>query len=145
MDAIALLQQDHVDARKAMEEIGYSAAPNKKKLFADLKNQVEMHDIIEKNIFYPAMQADSRTKALPAWDKAAHAAVDKSMKELSELDPEDKGWTAAFNDLRGHLLKHVQAEEIGLFIQVRQIMSSTELNGIGHKMTTERERLVKSL
>lgn len=141
MDALKLLEQDHQDTKTAVDAVGWSRTPKRKELFLALKRGIDIHESIEKNIFYPAMLADARTKALAGWDKEAHSLVDKSLKELTELSSEDPAWTGAFNALRGHLLKHVIDEEDELYKKVRGALGVEELNAIGHKMTTERERL----
>ena len=145
MDAIKLLEQDHLDTKKAMEEIGWSSAPKKRELFMAFRRGVEVHDAIEKNILYPALRASAKTEHLAGWNEASHAAVDKALTHLEALGADDeKGWITEFNVVRGHLLKHVQDDETVLFAGIRKALDTAELEAIGHKMTTERERLLKS-
>jgi hypothetical protein len=144
MDAIKLLQDDHIVIKRDMEEIGESADFRKRDLFQALKRKLEVHDGIMQNIFYPSMMADARTSALIGHGQASHQAVEDDVAQLDALCGEDRGWTPAFNALRQHLVKRLLPEESDLLLQLRVALGTDELHWVGHKMTTERERMLKS-
>jgi hypothetical protein len=144
MDAIKLLQDDHFVIKRDMDEIGGSADCRKRDLFQALKRTIKVHDGLMQNIFYPSMMADARTSALIGHGQASHLAVEEDVAQLDTLHGEDRGWTPAFNALRQHLVKRLLAEESELLLQLRLALGTDELHGVGHQMTTERERMLKS-
>src|SRR5271165_5181074 len=115
MDAVRFLEEDHSVAQKAMEEIALSSPGRKKELFNALRRGIEVHDTVEMNILYPWMRSNPNTSAFAGWNEQSHLLVNKAMDRLGELPADDQGWNNAFNELRGHLLKHAQAEESELF------------------------------
>jgi ABC-type iron transport system FetAB ATPase subunit len=144
MDAVKFLEEDHLATQTAMEQIALSQPTHRKELFKALRRGVEVHDTVEKNILYPWMLSNPKTAALAHWNVQSHLLVDKAMDRLEALPVEDKGWTVAFNELRVHLLKHAQNEDVSVFKKITELSTGEERNTIGHKMTTERERLLKS-
>jgi hypothetical protein len=144
MNAIKLLEEDHLNIKRDVEEIGWSTPPMKRRLFDKLKVRLEVHDTIVKNIFYPSLLADPKTAALPGRDEEACKAMGRVLGVLSSLPGEDKAWTPTFNMLREHLAKNILAKETEISGRVQGALSAGEINSIGHRMATERERLLQS-
>ncbi len=145
MNAIEILMKEHVGAKKAMEEVSKSPLEARKKIFSALKHELEAHDRIEEEIFYPAVKAHPKAGGLGTTDKAAHVAVEKALAELDQLKVEDLTWTPKFNAMRKSLLAHVADEEGRLFVAVREVLSPIELNQLGEKMAAEKVKLLKPL
>jgi len=140
MDAIGILEKDHQDARKVLEEISGSSGLKKKKLFDALKRELELHNAIEERIFYPAVLANAKTAGLPAQDAKAHKVVEDALEQLAKMPVEDPNWTRDFNAMQDKLLKHVSDEEKIFFVKIREILGATELVELGEKMLTAKDQ-----
>jgi hemerythrin superfamily protein len=144
MDAIEQLVKDHADAKKAMDVIEQSWGDKKLELFKALKIDLEIHNGIEEDVFYPAVRLKPSASALGGQDQQAHAAVEQALDRLSQLLIDDPDWIPSFNAMREKLLKHVGDEETVYFQKVREALTSDELHGLGRRMAAERERLHKA-
>jgi len=140
MDAIAMLEKDHKGAKKVLEEIAKSTGAKRKTLFTALKGELEAHDRLEEEVFYPAVQANPKAAGFALQDKQAHVAVEAALAKLASLPVDDLSWTPTFNAMKQQLLKHVADEETNIFVKIRKLLSTTELTALGEKMKTEKER-----
>jgi hypothetical protein len=144
MDAIQLLETDHKNAKKVMEQIAASPPAKKKAIFSNLKRELEEHDSIEENIFYPAVLSNPRTAGFQAQDKEAHKVVEEALRQLEDLEVEDADWIPTFNAMQTRLLNHVADEENNLFLRIRGVLTQTELDALGVRITLEKERRLKA-
>jgi hemerythrin superfamily protein len=144
MEATAMLEKDHKNAKQAMEEILKSTGAKKKQMFESLKGELELHDSIEEDIFYPALKSHPKVADFPAMDKSAHQWVEGALGQLSKLPIEDSSWDANFKAIQEKLLKHVADEEGTIFVRVREVLSADELNQLGERMLNEKKILLKT-
>jgi iron-sulfur cluster repair protein YtfE (RIC family) len=144
MNAIDLLEKDHQGAKKVLGEISQLSGTKKKELFSALKHELETHDRIEEDIFYPAVLAHPNASALSAGDKAAHEAVETALDKLAGMKIDDPNWAPAFNAMQAKLVAHIKDEETNLFVKIRKALSPAELDALGVKMSAEKERLLKA-
>src|SRR5438046_1436343 len=97
MDALALLKDDH-DRVKTMlselEETTERAVKTRTETFAKLREDLEVHETIEEEIFYPALKefAEAKEIVLEAYEE--HDVVDTILGELEQTPVEDETWAA---------------------------------------------------
>jgi hemerythrin superfamily protein len=144
MNAIEMLEQDHQGAKKVMEDILISSGTKKKQLFTALMHELEVHDSIEEEIFYPAVLSNPKTASFPAQDVEAHRSVEAALARLAKLSVEDPAWTPSFSAMRSALLKHVDDEEKVFFVKIREVLSAAELDALGVKMKSAKEKHLKA-
>lgn len=140
MDAIEMLEKEHAGARKAMEAVAAAPVELRMKLFGELKRELEMHDRIEEEIFYPAAQSFAKTADLPAQDSAAHRQVEDALAILAGFDAKAPQWSIDFSAMQQKLLLHIADEEGRFFPRIREAMSASELGLLGGRMAMERQR-----
>lgn len=140
MNAIDLLEKDHAGAKKAMNQLPALKGAEKKALFMTLKGELELHDRIEEDIFYPAVVAHPGCAGLSAGDKAAHASVEAALAKLEKLAIEDASWQPTFDGMQKKLSEHIADEEGNLFVKIRQAIKGPELDALGAKMAAEKDR-----
>lgn len=143
MDAIEMLKSEHKGAKRAMEQILKSPTVRIRRLFEALSKELETHDRIEEQIFYPAVLSHPKASAFPAMDKKAHLEVEAALKSLEKLAVESKEWIPAFKVMQEKLLKHVSDEENNFFVAIRASLNSAELNELGEKMKNGKKDFVK--
>jgi hemerythrin superfamily protein len=143
MDAIEMLKKEHKGAKALMEEIIQASGAKRKKLFETLKGELEIHDRVEEQVFYPAVKNNPNASTFPAVDKLAHETVESALAALEKLPVDDKNWLDSFKAMQKALLAHVADEETRLFVTIRTILSNDELNQVGERMKAAKEKMVR--
>lgn len=72
MEAIKLLKQDHEEVKKIMEKLDSTTergVKTREQLFTKLKSEMQVHETIEEEIFYPSRcsKPPARCSASPSW------------------------------------------------------------------------------
>ena len=137
MDAFTLLKKDHKTVAGLMDKIEETterAVKGREELFAQLKNELDIHARIEETILYPVLE-----KAEPTHDISLEAYEEhKVVKQLlSELESEPKNaeeWTAKFTVLKENVEHHVEEEEGEMFTKARKVLSEEELEELGRRL-----------
>ena len=96
MDAITLLKHDHEDVKKMLAELDDTterAVKTREQTFTKLKAELEVHEAIEEEIFYPALKEHPKTKDIALEGYEEHHVVDTVMGEMLELPVSDETWT----------------------------------------------------
>jgi hypothetical protein len=143
MNAIDFLEKDHTGAKKVLGQISASSGAKKQELFTALKGELELHDKIEEEIFYPSVLSHPNAAGLSAGDEKAHRAVEAALAKLAKLPIEDAAWTPAFNAMQASLVAHIADEEGDLFVKIRQAVSAADLEALGVKMSAKKESELK--
>ena len=97
MDAIAMLKEDHVKVKRLLTELESTTERGVKtrtELFATIKGELTVHEIIEEEIFYPELRAHPKAKDIVLEGYQEHHVVDLLMGELEALDVTDETWGA---------------------------------------------------
>jgi hemerythrin superfamily protein len=144
MDAIEILKAEHKGAKGLMEEIVKATGTNRKQLFEKLMGELQAHDRIEEDVFYPAVAANPKCASLPSADKKAHVTVEALLARLQALPVDDQAWITQFTAMQRKLLAHVSDEETRYFVQIRAVLSTAELNALGEKMKASKKKLVSA-
>ncbi len=138
MDAIALLEEDHRKMRQLLKEgaeSGTGQEPRREELFATIRKEMEVHERIEEEIFYPALKAHPKARATVLEGFEEHHVVDEVMGELARTDVTDERWAAKFAVMTENIEHHISEEEETMFVQARRAFDSEELRELGARMT----------
>ncbi len=137
MDAISLLKSDHDKVKKMLAEgeaTTERATKTRSDLFTALKRELEIHERIEEEIFYPALKQHPKTRELALEGYEEHHVVDQILGELGQTDTADETWAAKFSVAKENLEHHIEEEEGEMFRAVRQGFSREELEALGERM-----------
>ena len=139
MDAFKLLKTDHQKVSDLFKRIESGSGQAKAQLFAQLKNELDVHAHIEEAIFYPALEnkEPSRDITLEAYEE--HKVVKDLLAELA-AGPLNEEWDAKLTVLKENVEHHVEEEEGELFSKARQVLSSNQINELGDQMQAEKAR-----
>lgn len=144
MNAIQLLEQDHVELRKLLDELSETGgAKAREQLFEKVKKQLTLHEIIEEEIFYPALKEHPKAKEIVLEGYEEHGVVDTIMGELAELPTSDETWGAKFKVMKENIEHHVEEEEGEMFDQARSVFDEQELVELGDMMGRRREEALE--
>jgi len=144
MNAITLLKQDHEDVKKMLSDLDDTterAVKTREQTFTKLKADLEVHEAIEEEIFYPALKEHPKTKEIALEGYEEHHVVDTVMGEMLELPVSDESWTAKFTVMKENLEHHIEEEEGEMFKQARQVFDDAELEDLGNRMEMRKKEL----
>ncbi|MEA2621018.1 MAG: hypothetical protein QOC97_1791 [Chloroflexota bacterium] len=146
MDAITMLEQDHVRVKELLAELETTTERGVKtrgELFAKIKGELTVHEIIEEEIFYPELKAHPKAKDIVLEGYQEHHVVDLLMGELEALDVSDETWGAKATVMKENIEHHIEEEEGEMFKSARQVFDRAELLDLGERME-RRKRSAKS-
>jgi hypothetical protein len=137
MDAIALLKADHEKMKGLLNELEATTERGVKtrtELFATIKGELTLHEIIEEEIFYPELKAHPKAKDIVLEAYEEHHVVDLLMGELEALDVGDETWGAKALVMKENVEHHMEEEEGDMFKKARQVFEAAELDELGQRM-----------
>ena len=142
MDAIALLKADHDKVKDLLAELESTTERGVKtrtELFATIKGELTVHEIIEEEIFYPELKAHPKAKDIVLEGFEEHHVVDLLMGELEALDVSDESWGAKALVMKENVEHHIEEEEGEMFKTARQVFDRDELVDLGDRMAARKE------
>jgi hemerythrin superfamily protein len=134
MDALELLKQDHAKVKKLFDKAETADDREQKRIFSQIKTELEIHAQIEENIFYPAMQRYDELKELVAESLKEHSGMKTLLQQMVTLsDRED--FQDKLEELIDDVEHHAEDEEEGkMFPKVRELVGANELQKLGAQL-----------
>ena len=145
VDAISLLKQDHDKVKKVLSDLDATterAVKTREELFTKVKHELQVHEAIEEEIFYPALKEHPKAKDLVLEAYEEHNVVDMVMAEIEEVSFEDERWGAKLTVMKENVEHHIEEEETEMFKQARQVFDSQELEDLGQRMEIRKKELM---
>ena len=136
-DPIALLESDHrrfEDLMKKGEETTERAVKSRKALLDTLTAALDVHELIEEKVLYPALKPHSETRDIVLEGFQEHHVADLIVKELHDVATDDEQWGAKFKVLKENIEHHIEEEEGPMVRTARGVMSRAELIELGRQM-----------
>jgi hypothetical protein len=136
-DPIALLESDHrrfEDLMKKGEETTERAVKGRTALLDTLTAALDVHELIEEKILYPALKPHAETRDIVLEGFQEHHVADILVKELHQVAKDDEQWGAKFKVLQESLEHHIKEEEGTMFPGARRVLSAEELKELGARM-----------
>jgi hypothetical protein len=137
MDALTMLKTDHDKVKDLLEDLDATTERGVKtraELFATLKGELTVHEIIEEEIFYPALKSHPKAVDIVLEGYEEHHVVDVLMGELESLDVSDETWGAKASVMKENIEHHIEEEEGDMFKKARQVFDRQELVDLGDRM-----------
>ena len=127
MDALKLLKQDHDEVKRCCRaRARRPSAPRRPatELFAELKSELEVHEAIEEEIFYPALKEHPKAKEIVLEGYEEHHVVDMVMAEIEGARVERRDLEAKFTVMKENLEHHIEEEEGEMFPQAEKVFDA---------------------
>ena len=137
MDAISMLKTDHDKVKGLLTELESTTergVKTRQELFSTIKGELTVHEIIEEEIFYPALKSHPKAQDIVLEAYEEHHVVDLLMGELEALDVSDETWGAKATVMKENIEHHIEEEEGEMFKQARQVFERQELEDLGAQM-----------
>ncbi|MBA2719179.1 MAG: hemerythrin domain-containing protein [Chloroflexi bacterium] len=148
MDAITLLKADHDKVKKLLTELETTTERGVKiraELFSTIKGELTVHEIIEEEIFYPALKSHPKAKDIVLEGYEEHHVVDVLMAELEQLDVTDETWGAKALVMKENIEHHIEEEEGEMFTKARSVFDRQELTDLGTRMAARKTSAQREL
>jgi hypothetical protein len=137
MDALRLLKDDHDKMRQLLTELESTTergVRTREELFSRIKGELTIHEVIEEEIFYPALKEHPKAKDIVLEGYEEHHVVDTVMAELEGLPVDDERWGAKAKVMQENVEHHMEEEEGEMFQKARQVFDREELEDLGTRM-----------
>jgi hemerythrin-like domain-containing protein len=144
-DAIELLKADHKkvqDLFKKFEKVKDDEEASNE-LIRTACMELQIHDKIETEIFYPALEAqadEDELEDLLGEAQVEHETVRELIEKLEGIEGDSRQQHAHFKVLMEYVKHHVKEEEQEMFPQLKS-MKSLDLQALGDEMTQRQTEL----
>jgi hemerythrin superfamily protein len=139
MDALSLLQRDHLLVKDLLKKMDEEEDPDQlTSMFEQLVDELGIHERIEEEIFYPALQKlpKAREDVLEAFEE--HHLVDEIVTEM-DVETDDEKWKAKFTVMKENIEHHIRDEEEKLFPKAQELLGPEKLGALGSRMADLKE------
>lgn len=141
-DPIALLEADHRRFESLFEQ-GAATTPRAVKrrasLLAALTAELNVHELIEEKVLYPALASVKAARAIVLEGTQEHHVADVLLKELHRMPKSDERWGAKLKVLQESIEHHIEEEERRMFPIARGTLDREALHALGVKMRALRK------
>lgn len=144
-DPLALLMADHEEVSNLFEqfETALEDESGNLQLLADqICRELEVHTVLEEEIFYPALRQHPALEALVEESLAAHGEVKDAIERIRGMDATDPEFGPTMLQLMDEVDRHVSEEENVLFPQVEEHLPE-QLGALAERLEM-RQRELKS-
>jgi hypothetical protein len=147
MDALELLAQDHESVKQLFEQAEAAEEDKeKRKIFKQIKKELDTHARIEESIFYPAMQQHEELKDMVLESLEEHKQIKKLLREIDRLGKTSDRFEPKLKVLEENVQHHAEEEEEGkMFPKVRELVDAAELESMADELqAAKRQRQRKA-
>jgi hemerythrin-like domain-containing protein len=140
MNAIDMLEQDHIRVRDLLKQLSESSDRALKKrsdLLSKLDMELTIHTRLEEEILYPAFKdAGAKEQDIMYYEaKEEHRTVDSLvLPDLKETDPGTPEFAGRVKVCKELLEHHIEEEETEMFPQAEELLGKERLEEIGAQM-----------
>ena len=141
MNALDLLSEDHKKVKELFQEAENAEGKERKKLFGQIKQELETHTRIEETIFYPAVQQYEELQDMVLESLEEHKQVKTLLKEMDGLATDSDKFEPKLKVLMENVEHHAEEEEEGkMFPQLRDLMDEQELEDLGAELDAAKHK-----
>ena len=138
-----MLKEDHDKVKGLLEKLGRTTergVKTRQQLFSRINAELTVHEIIEEEIFYPALKEHPKAKDIVLEGYEEHNVVDTIMGEMKRTPFDDETWGAKAKVMTENIEHHIEEEEGEMFKQARAVFERTEaLRDLAARMAARRK------
>ena len=143
-DAIALLRADHKNVSDMFDEYerrkGRLSPDKKLEMVQTICRELEVHTMIEEEIFYPAARQVVKEEDLLDEAMIEHGSAKELIRQLQDGQPGDELYDARVKVLGEYVKHHVKEEQGKLFPMVQK--SRLDTRGLGEELMRRKQELM---
>jgi iron-sulfur cluster repair protein YtfE (RIC family) len=144
MKATDMLRKDHAKVAKLFERFeSAKKGLTKRKIFEEIRAELDVHAKLEEAVFYPAVRAirDVQGRSLVQESLEDHADVRKRLAEMSGTVSDDEDFEDKVDVLREEVERHVEEEQDEMFPLVEEHFGDARLQELGQQMAARKPAL----
>jgi hypothetical protein len=139
-DAIAMLKRDHDTVKDLFDQFENSdSRPERHKIAMKALLELEVHTILESEIFYPAIRPQLDHDVMNEADEEHHVAR-VLMDELEKMKGNEEHYDAKFKVLAESVRHHIKEEESEMLPKARDL--SIDFDALGARMMERKQELL---
>jgi hemerythrin superfamily protein len=125
MDIYSLIKKDYQEVANLFRRLkaAESFSETSEQLFAQLREELELHAHAEERVWYPALREAEGTQELVEEALDDHELVQDLLDELAASRMDDEVWNEKLEVLEEHVKDHIGEEEGDIFDVARQLFS----------------------
>ncbi len=142
-DAITLLKEDHKKVKDIFEQFEKAKSDDKKHELAEQAlKELEIHTVIEEEIFYPAAREALGEEGSDILDESEeeHRVAKTLVEDLKQNHQNDEHFEAKFTVLAENVRHHIKEEEGEMFPDIRE--TDLDLKMLGEQMMARKQELM---
>ena len=145
MDALELLKTDHKTVKQLFKKAeGNNNEKQQKKLFEQIKTELETHTHIEETVFYPAVAKIDELKDMVLESLEEHKQVKTLLREMENLTEDSEKFEPKLKVLMENVEHHAEEEEEGkMFPKVRKLMDTETLEQLGEELEAAKDKQLR--
>ena len=141
MNAVTMLEDEHKTMRGLLDQLESTTergVKTREELYSKIKGELTLHELIEEEIFYPALKEHPKAEDIVLEGYQEHHVVDLVMAELEDLPVDDEMWGPKAKVMKENVEHHMEEEEGDMFKKARSIFDRRELEMLGERMAARR-------
>ena len=141
MDIYSLIKNDHEEVARLFRRLKAAEgfAETSEQLFAQLREELELHAHAAERVWYPALQEAEGTQELVEEALDDHALVQDLLDEFATSRMDDEAWSEKLEVLEEHVEAYVEAEEGDTFNAARQLFSVEQTAELAQRWQTAKQ------
>jgi len=141
VDIYSLIKKDHAEIANLFRRLkaaeGFSETSEQ--LFAQLREDLELHAHAEERVWYVALQEAEGTQELVEEALDDHALVQNLLDELAALCMDEETWNEKLEVLEEHVKGHVEEEEGDIFDAAYRLFSAEQAAKLAQRWQTAKQ------
>ena len=143
-DAIAMLKADHKKVSGLFAEFEKArAASTKKRLVATICTELSVHAQVEEEVFYPAVKAALKDKALIPEAIVEQATMKDLIGQIEDVEPGGEMYDARVKVLAEYVKHHVKEEHTEMFPKAAK--TRLDMLALGVQMAARKSELLAAV
>ena len=145
-DPVRMLKDDHAEVKQLFAEFEGADGRSRPRISHEAMKKLEVHTMLEEEIFYPAMQAERDVEGLMAEAEEEHHVAKMLINELKGMERSSDATTydAKFTVLAESVRHHIQEEEREMLPRAKEL-GRDRLEELGSQMERRKEDLMAQL
>lgn len=141
MDIYSLIKKDHQEVASLFRRLKAAEGfcETSEQLFAQLREELELHTHAEERVLYSALQEAEGTQELVEAALNDHKLVQELLDELAALRMDDEVWNEKLEVLEEHVEDHVEEEEGDIFDVARRLFSTEQVAEFAQRWQTAKQ------
>jgi len=141
VDIYSLIKKDHEEVASLFRRLKAAEgfAETSEQLFAQLREELELHAHAEERVWYPALREAEGTQELVGEALDNHELVRELLDELAMSRMDDEAWSERLGVLEEHVTDHVEEEEGDIFDVARQLFRAEQAVELAQRWQTAKQ------